>query len=60
MLDTAQKTDVDRLVAVGGAGRLKVDEDTELLDTPDVPEEFREEAEAGREARDRARQSDAN
>jgi putative NADH-flavin reductase len=37
-----------------------VDEDTELLDTPDVPEEFREETEAGREARDRARQSDAN
>jgi len=60
VLDATQESDVDRVVIVGGAGSLKVDERTELLDTPDFPEEFREEAEAGRAARDRARASDAN
>lgn len=60
VLGAAQETDVERVVIVGGAGSLKVDGDTELLDTPDFPEEFRGEAEAGRRARDRARTSDAN
>lgn len=49
VLDATRETDVDRVVIVGGAGSLKVDENTELLDTPDFPEEFREEVEAGRE-----------
>jgi len=60
VLEVTQETDVERVVIVGGAGSLKVNGDTELLDTPDFPEEFREEAEAGREARDLARNSDAN
>lgn len=60
VLEATEETDVDRVVIVGGAGSLKVNGDTELLDTPDFPEEFREEAEAGRKARDRAITSDVN
>jgi putative NADH-flavin reductase len=60
VLEVTRETDVDRVVIVGGAGSLKVDEDTELLDTPDFPEEYRDEAEAGRKARNLARDSDAN
>lgn len=60
VLNATQQSDAERVLIVGGAGSLKVSEDTELLDTPDFPDEYRDEAEAGRKARDLARQSDAN
>lgn len=60
VLEVTQETDVQRVVIVGGAGSLKVDGDTELLDTPDFPDEIRDEAEAGRTARDLAQESGAN
>lgn len=59
-LDAAQRSDADRVLIVGGAGSLKVSPDTELVDTPDFPEEWKDEALAGREARDIAQKSDAN
>lgn len=60
ILDVQQRTDPERVIIVGGAGSLKVGGDTELLDTPDFPDAHREEAEAGRTARDLARASEAN
>lgn len=60
LLDVQPPSGAERVLIVGGAGSLKVDGDTELLDTPDFPDAYREEAEAGRTARDLARASDAN
>lgn len=60
LLDVTRRSAVGRVLIVGGAGSLKADGDTELLDTPGFPEEYREESEVGREARDLARASDAN
>lgn len=60
VLNAQQQSNAERVLIVGGAGSLKVDGDTELLDTPDFPEEYRDEAEAGRKARDLAQASDAN
>lgn len=60
VLTAEQQSDAERVLIVGGAGSLKVDENTELLDTPDFPDEYRDEAEAGRRARDLAQESDAN
>ena len=58
VLDATKRSDVQRVLIVGGAGSMKVSSDTELLDTSDFPDEYREEAEAGREARNLARDSD--
>lgn len=60
VLNASHQSDAERVLIVGGAGSLKVDGDTELLDTPDFPDEYRDEAEAGRKARDLAKASDAN
>lgn len=59
-LNATRTSDAERVLIVGGAGSLKVSEDTELLDTTDFPDEYRDEAEAGRKARDLAQESDAN
>ena len=59
-LDAVRRSDAERALIVGGAGSLEIEPGLELLDTPEFPEEFKSEAEAGREARDLARQSDVN
>ena len=49
LINACKKANV-RLIAVGGAGSLKVNEDTQLIDTPDFPEAYKAIAEAHRKA----------
>ncbi len=49
LIAAAKKADV-RLIAVGGAGSLQISETTQLVDSPEFPEEYKAVALAHREA----------
>ena len=44
-----KQSDVDRWLVIGGAGSLYNEDGEQLVDTPEFPEEFREEATAARD-----------
>lgn len=56
--DLINAAPVGRLVVVGGAGALQVDETTRLKDTPDFPEQFKKEAQAFSDVLDLYRESE--
>jgi uncharacterized protein len=59
LLEVLKESGVPRVVFVGGAASLEVSPGTVLLDTPGFPEQFRAEAELGRQALNRLRQEKA-
>ncbi len=50
LVEGARRAGVGRIVIVGGAATLEVAPGVRLLDTPDFPDEFKEEARQGAEA----------
>jgi len=53
-----KKSDVDRWLVIGGAGSLYTDSGEQLVDTPQFPDEFKEEASAARDYLDILREED--
>lgn len=47
--DAVKKAGIKRYIVVGGAGSLYVDENTQVIDTPDFPDEFKLGASAARD-----------
>lgn len=56
LLTALNEPQVERYLCVGGAGSLKLNDGTDLVDSPDFPAEYRDEAIAGREYLMRLRQ----
>lgn len=47
--DAVKKSDVDRWLVIGGAGSLYTESGEQLVDTPQFPDEFKDEASAARD-----------
>lgn len=47
--EAVEKAGVDRWLVIGGAGSLYIEEGVQLVDTPQFPEDFREEASVARD-----------
>ena len=58
VIAAVKNSGVGRLLVVGGAGSLEVASGLELIDTPAFPEEYKAEAQAGREFLNVLRQED--
>jgi uncharacterized protein len=58
LLHAVQSSDVPRYLVVGGAGSLEVAPGVKLIDSPDFPDVYRAEAEAGGAYLDRLKRTD--
>ncbi|QOL79674.1 NAD(P)-dependent oxidoreductase [Pseudooceanicola spongiae] len=58
LLHAVQSSDVPRYLVVGGAGSLEVAPGVKLIDSPDFPDAYRAEAEAGGAYLDRLKRTD--